>query len=233
MYLFCSNGETYSNTSVATQPTISVNPLDPATFNSSSTYTLTLADASSLGDPDTEGNYRHYLANNLTGAAPTSGNESFTPSGGKVITAYAAPGPLPGTGPHRYAWLLFEQPADFAAPSNLSTSTSSSHWYVSDYVKQTGLQLVAASFFIVENGTPTGSVAATTAPNTASVAASASAASTKTSAKGASSTSAGASSAAASASAAGSATSSSSGAGKVAVSVAGLLAGAFGVALLA
>lgn len=97
----CSNGETYSNTSVAEQPSISVTPADAATFNSSSRYTLTLADASSLGDPDTEGNYRHFLANSLTGVAPTSGNQSFSPTGGQTITYYAAPGPLPGTGPHR------------------------------------------------------------------------------------------------------------------------------------
>ena len=224
-----SNGQTYTNTSVASQPSISVTPLDVATFNTSSRYTLTLADASSLGDPDTDGNYRHYLANNLTGVPSSSGNQSFSPSGGKVITAYASPGPLVGTGPHRYAWLLFEQPADFTAPSNLSTSTSSSHWYVSDYVKQTGIQLVAASFFIVENGTPTGSVAATTAVNTASVAASASAAAAKTSSKGSSSAS-GASSAPSASATGGSTT---SGAAKAAMSAAALLAGVFGVALLA
>jgi hypothetical protein len=125
-----------------------------------------------------------------------------------------------------YAWLLFEQPADFSAPSNLSSTTGSSHWYVSDYVRQTGIQLVAASFFIVENGTPTGSVAPTTAVNTASVAASASASASKSTSKGSSSS---ASSAAPSASASGN----TSGAGKAVASAAGLLAGVFGVALLA
>ena len=123
-----------------------------------------------------------------------------------------------------YAWMLFEEPSDFSAPSNLSSTTSSGHWYVADYVKQTGIQLVAASFFIVENGTPTGSVAPTTAVNTASIAASA----TKSAGKGSSSSAS--SSAAPSASATAGNT---SGAGKAAASAAGLLAGVFGIVLLA
>lgn len=47
------NGQAYSVDQVSTMPTISVTPSNEtvAWFNSSSTYTLTLADASSLGDP--------------------------------------------------------------------------------------------------------------------------------------------------------------------------------------
>lgn len=138
-----------------------------AWFNSSSRYTLTLADASALGDPDSEGNYRHFLANSETGAAAaaSSGNLTFAPQDGTVITSYAAPGPLSGSGTHRYAWLLFAQPENFSAPEGLSTAgTSPSHWSVKSYVDQTGLQLVAASFFTVQpNGNPTGSVATTQA----------------------------------------------------------------------
>lgn len=159
-----------------------------AWFNESSAYTLMLADASSLGDPDQEGellsrcfgtrpcsrsptgNYRHYLANSMTGSG-----DSFTPSGGQTITYYAGPGPIEGTGPHRYAWMLFEQPSSFSAPSDLSTEgTSPDHWSVSDYVSQTGLELVAATFFTVENGDPTGSVAETSPVDTSAIMASAS-----------------------------------------------------------
>jgi len=86
------------------------------------------------------------------------------PEGGTAITNYAAPGPIAGTGPHRYAFLMFAQPESFQAPSNLSTAgTPPSHWYVENYVEETGLQLVAASFFTVSNGDATGSVAATEA----------------------------------------------------------------------
>mgnify|MGYP003874356899 CR=1 FL=1 len=150
------NGQAYDVNQVGEQPQIYVTPSQDtvAWFNSSSRYTLALADASSLGDPDSEGNYRcaaltrahflhdstmltyvnvrvrsHYLANGLTGEAPTSGNLTFTPEGGNVVTNYAAPGPIAGTGPHRYAWLMFAQPGDFTAPSNLSSSgVAPSHW---------------------------------------------------------------------------------------------------------
>ncbi|BGP01504.1 phosphatidylethanolamine-binding protein PEBP [Rhodotorula toruloides] len=169
------NGQQYPVDQLQERPTVYVTPADnyASLFNSSSKYTLTLADASSLGDADPEGNYRHFLANGLTGAPGSGANKTFTPEAGTTITNYAAPGPLPGTGPHRYSWLLFEEPANFQAPSNLSTSgVSPSHWYVSSYVQQTGIQLVAASFFTVQNGNPTGSVASTAAVNTASLSAS-------------------------------------------------------------
>ncbi|GJN90366.1 hypothetical protein Rhopal_003377-T1 [Rhodotorula paludigena] len=182
------NGASYTVDQVSEGPDLYVTPAESTVgwFNSSSRYTVALADASSLGDPDAEGNYRHFLANSLDGAAAEGDNLTFTPSNGQVITYYAAPGPIEGTGPHRYAWLLFEQPADFSAPSNLSTSgVNPSHWYVNSYVEETGLQLLAASFFTVSNGDATGSVAETQAVNTATLSAAPSATS------GGSSTSAG------------------------------------------
>lgn len=79
--------------------------------------------------PDAEGNYRHYLANGLTGSAGNSNNLTFAPEGGNTITYFAAPGPISGTGPHRYAWLMFVQPENFQAPQNLSTQgVAPSHW---------------------------------------------------------------------------------------------------------
>lgn len=203
-----------------------------SSFNASSAYTLMLADASSLGDPDAQGNYRHFLANNLTGAAPTSGNNSFEPVDGTAVTSYAAPGPLAGTGPHRYAWLLFEQPADFAPPANLSTAgTASGHWYVSSYVQQTGIRLVAASYFIVENSAPTGSVVSIVPVNTATLAGASATSSATSSAKG-TKTSAASSAATSSAASASASAAPASGAGKVVLSAGGAMAGLFGVFML-
>ncbi|GAA5841741.1 hypothetical protein JCM9279_003089 [Rhodotorula babjevae] len=181
------NGQAYSVDQVSDAPEVYVTPSQDtvAWFNSTSRYTLALADASSLGDPDSEGNYRHFLVNGLTGAAPTSGNLTFMPEGGTAITNYAAPGPIAGTGPHRYAFLMFAQPESFTAPSNLSSAgTAPGHWYVENYVEETGLQLVAASFFTVSNGDATGSVAATEAVNTATLSVSSSAASSSAASSG-------------------------------------------------
>ncbi|KAI5475334.1 phosphatidylethanolamine-binding protein PEBP [Pseudohyphozyma bogoriensis] len=216
------DGTAYTADQVANLPSIHVTPLTASDFTSTEQYTVTLADAASLGDPDVEGNYRHFLANSMTGA-PTSGssNVTFTPSGGTTITYYAGPGPIAGTGPHRYAWLLFSQSSTFTAPSNLSTAgTSASHWNVSSYVQETGLTLIAATFFTVENGTPTGSVVATSAVNTAAIASSAGSSSTVTSAPTSTSGST-------SAQATATSSTTTSGAGKVVASVAG---GLFAVA---
>lgn len=124
---------------VAQLPTVYITPAAGAltTFTQTTKYTLVLADAASLGDPDltapTEGgDYRHFLANSLVGAPATGGNSTFVTSGGNVVTAYAGPGPLVGTGPHRYSWLLFAQAGNFVAPNGLNAMTPPSHWkYVS------------------------------------------------------------------------------------------------------
>ena len=73
-----------------------------------------------------------------------------------LLPADAGPGPIAGTGIHRYAWLLFSQPSNFSAPANLSTpGVSPGHWYVNEYVVNSHLgALVAASFFTVQNGEP-------------------------------------------------------------------------------
>ncbi|BGP56618.1 hypothetical protein JCM8202_000196 [Rhodotorula sphaerocarpa] len=165
------NGQSYSVDAVNSMPSISVTPSNSTAswFNQSAEYTLVLADASSLGDPDPQGNYRHYLANSLTGTAGSGENLTFVPEGGNTVTSFAAPGPIAGTGPHRYAWLMFVQPNNFTAPQNLSSNAGPGHWYVQSYVQSTGLELVAASFFTVENGQPTGSVASTQAVNTATL----------------------------------------------------------------
>jgi hypothetical protein len=108
---------------------------DAANFNSSAAFTLILADAvrpvispksfnwrkrkSAVGGPDAEGDYRHYLANSVQ-FVEGSGALTLDTSHSSIITSYAGPGPLPGSGVHRYAWLLFQQGEDFQAPAGLA-----------------------------------------------------------------------------------------------------------------
>jgi len=157
---------------VAALPTIYVTPASStaSNFSSSDTFTLTLADASSLGSPDPQDNFRHFLANGIHGgSAASSDNSTFVvaPDSGNTVTFYSGPGPAPGQGPHRYAWLLFQQPSTFAAPANLSASgTAPGHWVLSEYVSSSGLgTLVGASFFTVENGVASYSIAPTSSVN--------------------------------------------------------------------
>ncbi|KAG0143256.1 hypothetical protein CROQUDRAFT_661506 [Cronartium quercuum f. sp. fusiforme G11] len=164
----------YSASDVSTLPTISVTPSasNEANFKAPNVFTLTLADANALGNPDPQGNYRHFLENGASFGDPTSNGTSALNSGsGTLVTPYAGPGPLPNEGPHRYAWLLFAQPSGFHAPSNLSTaSVGPGHWYLNSYVSSSGLgDLVAASFFTVENGHASYSLKPTAALNTATI----------------------------------------------------------------
>lgn len=147
----------YSASDVSTQPSISITPTSSAqaTFKGPATFTLMLADANALGNPDPQGNYRHFLENGATFGDPTAnGTMALNVGSGTIVTAYAGPGPLPNEGPHRYGWLLFAQPSSFHAPSNLSAAgVAPGHWYLNSYVSGSGLgDLVAASFFTVENG---------------------------------------------------------------------------------
>ncbi|KAL7006899.1 hypothetical protein EMMF5_003483 [Cystobasidiomycetes sp. EMM_F5] len=166
-----SNGAAYTASQVASAPSVAVWPAQGANYSTTSKYTLMLADASALGDPDAQGEYRHYLANGVGVPASFNGSGAFNVTNGTVITNYAGPGPIAGTGAHRYAWLLFQQPTNFSAPANLSTAgVAPGHWSVYDYATSTHLgKIVAASFFTVQNGNPTASVVSTTAINTATL----------------------------------------------------------------
>lgn len=100
----------------------------------------------------TQGDYCHGLWNSATVNASTG-----IVSGGTSITFYATPGPLQGTGAHRYAWLVFEQPASFSPPAEFANQggRQPGHWGASAYVEQSHLgNLIAASFFTVQNGEP-------------------------------------------------------------------------------
>jgi len=142
------NGQSLTAEQTSELPTISVVPGEEfaGNFNGSATFTLMLADASAVGGPDPEGDFRHFLANSVTLQEGAVNLES-----GTVITNYAGPGPLENSGEHRYAWLLFQQPEGFTAPEGLNApETGPSHWQVSEYVSQSNLgPLVAASFFTV------------------------------------------------------------------------------------
>lgn len=163
-------GQLYNKTDVATKPTISVTPLADAVnnFKAPNAFTLVLTDANALGNPDPEKNFRHYLENGATfGDASQNGTMNLNDGSGTVVTSYVAPGPLLNSGLHRYAWLLFAQPSGFNAPSNLSTANvGPGHWDFNAYVASSGLgDLVASSFFTVQNGTVSFSSNSTTMSN--------------------------------------------------------------------
>ena len=84
-----SNGQALTADDVANAPTVYVTPTTStaSSFASGNLFTLMLADIAALGNPDPQGDYRHFLMNGVsqTGQASSS-NLTFIPSGGTVIT---------------------------------------------------------------------------------------------------------------------------------------------------
>lgn len=130
-----------------------------------------MSDANTLGNPDPQGGFRHFLENGVTFECPYGPDSVLNINEGSatLITPYVGPAPPVNSGEHRYAWLLFAQPVSFTAPANLSAVNSGpGQWDLKSYVTTTGLgDLVAASFFTVRNGSePLASGTATTIINT-------------------------------------------------------------------
>ncbi|KAK0549376.1 hypothetical protein OC845_003178 [Tilletia horrida] len=121
---------------------------------------------------------RHALVNNLT--LSSDGTLKNTSA---FVENYMGPAPPAGSGPHRYMTLIVAQPSGFSAPANLSQPNTPliTNWTLSQYLSQANLgPIVAASYFIVQNGKTTAS-SVTTVPdlNTASISATAAALETK------------------------------------------------------
>ncbi|GAA5878640.1 hypothetical protein JCM1840_003537 [Sporobolomyces johnsonii] len=105
-------------------------------------YTLALLDpdAPSKSDPKWAP-FRHWL---ITGVRPGEPARF-----GEVLTSYMGPAPPAGTGPHRYAYLLYRQPAH-AAPK-LHGNPERRSFDIASFVKENKLELVGANFFVSEN----------------------------------------------------------------------------------
>lgn len=158
-------GQLLPQSEVGSQPDLSVLPASNATvFSSNSVFTVTLVDADVVGTDNTANNQtRHWLANNVkVNTASTPYTLDYTTA---AITNYAGPGPAAGSGAHRYVLLLIEQPSTFSAPADLSEpNTPLGTFSISKYISSSGLgNVVAASYFNVENGEASSSVSATSA----------------------------------------------------------------------
>ncbi|BEJ11939.1 hypothetical protein CspHIS471_0203990 [Cutaneotrichosporon sp. HIS471] len=141
-------------------PSFFVNPnANSTTFsNETQLYSAILVDAGVAGSNDTTQTL-HWLINtihvNTTGGAPFA----LAYANGTTITEYAGPNPPPNVGAHRYVLGLFQQPADFVAPTAYSQkNTPVGTFNLAEYITQSKLgPLVAANYFSVANGAiPTG-----------------------------------------------------------------------------
>jgi hypothetical protein len=112
----------------------------------------------------------HWLINgiHLNGTSNAAGPFPLNYSDGSTIVEYAGPAPAEGSGAHRYAIILFAQPADFAAPAGFNAGNTSvaNNFSLTSYISDSKLgNAVAANYFTVENGVATVTVSTTQAAN--------------------------------------------------------------------
>jgi len=105
-----------------------------------------------------------WLANDWTYGENDDHTVTLEPPSSSVV-AYTPPAPGSGTGPHRYVTLIYAQADNFTAPDTPAPgSTSVTSFDLSAYITSAGLTpAIAGTYFTVEEGTATVSVAATTA----------------------------------------------------------------------
>ncbi|KAI0094097.1 phosphatidylethanolamine-binding protein [Irpex rosettiformis] len=158
-----SPGQALTQQQVQPVPGLSVTPAN-SSVEISGTYTIVMADAGPVGTDESQGQTRHWLVNGATISNGSSPLNVSTDSG-VAITKYGGPAPAAGSGPHRYAILLFAQPNSFKAPDGLNTAgTPISVFNLQDYVKNSGLgAVVAGTYITVANGADNSSIPATSA----------------------------------------------------------------------
>jgi len=133
-------------------------------FNVTTTkYTLIMFDAGPPGY-NTTTYPLIWLANNWTYGENDDHTVTLDPPNSSVVD-YSLPAPASGTGPHRYVSLIYAQPENFTAPpSPAPGSTNVTSFNLPTYLTSAGLNpAIAGTYFTVEEGTATVSVAATSA----------------------------------------------------------------------
>ncbi|RDB27267.1 Phosphatidylethanolamine-binding F40A3.3 [Hypsizygus marmoreus] len=117
------------------------------------TYTLVMTDpdAPSRADPKYR-QWRHWVITGLK--IPSAATEDVAAVKTKPSTTpYQPPGPPPGSGVHRYAFLLFEEPAAGIVIPRGAVEHGAKHerrgWNAMGFGDRYGLKLVGADFFLV------------------------------------------------------------------------------------
>lgn len=119
------------------------------------TYTLVMTDpdAPSRTDPKYR-QFRHWVITGLKAPVPGAENPSAVKTKPST-TPYRPPGPPPGSGVHRYTFLLFEEPASGftvpeGAPEYGAALEERRSWNAVEFGNRYGLKLIGATFFLVQ-----------------------------------------------------------------------------------
>ncbi|CAE6526791.1 unnamed protein product [Rhizoctonia solani] len=156
-------GNELTKADTANEPTVTFAP--GSDDNADSTYTLAFLDpdAPSRADPKF-GPFRHWVitglrAPSVDAIAQLANDASNAPIAAKstnqATTPYRPPGPGPGTGVHRYVFLLFREPSENfkvppGSPEYGAELEQRRNWSGVEFGKRYGLHLVAANFFLLK-----------------------------------------------------------------------------------
>ncbi|KIM29021.1 hypothetical protein M408DRAFT_68792 [Serendipita vermifera MAFF 305830] len=126
------------------QPTVAITAAN-SSVTLPSLMTLAMVDPGAIGSVSTPGPTRHWLVNGVTIGA--NGALSI-PASEAAITAYGAPLPPATDSAHRYAILLYNQPASFAPQGDLATAGQPiTQFDLNAYVQSSGLGPVVAGWY--------------------------------------------------------------------------------------
>ncbi|KAN0101021.1 Phosphatidylethanolamine-binding protein PEBP [Tylopilus felleus] len=150
-------GNTLTKIDTADEPSVSFTPMQSFAAATDVGYTLVMTDpdAPSRSNPKM-GQWRHWLVTGLKAPALTALDTGDL--GARVTrpaaTPYYPPAPPLGTGPHRYVFLLYQEPSlDFAIPTHADEYKSApkdrAKWDVASFAEKYGLKLVAVNYVVV------------------------------------------------------------------------------------
>ncbi|KAF2124024.1 PEBP-like protein [Dothidotthia symphoricarpi CBS 119687] len=101
------NGTLVRVSEVKQQPTLSISLSTPPAPSQAYTFMLIDPDAPTPADPKFA-YWRHWVVSHIVPGTHADATQS-----GTTLTQYLAPGPKDESGPHRYLFLLFEEPEGF------------------------------------------------------------------------------------------------------------------------
>lgn len=145
-------GQLLPKSRTQTAPNLTIAPANMTAFLKKE-YTLVMVDAWTPGYTDPRGQICHWIVNGVT-----IQDHTVLTHGSVQVEHYRGPSPPSGSGPHRYAILLYAQqfptvppPQGFPIPNN-----DTGFCHLTDYVKASNIgPLIAGTYFTVEEGVAT------------------------------------------------------------------------------
>jgi len=138
------------------QPKIKIHPLFAPEGDFTYTLVVTDPDAPSREDPKFR-EFRHWVVSDLklpvVHASDVRG--TYVTTSGNAITPWYPPEPPAGSGPHRYVFLLFREPADGVdipkdAVERKAEASARQKWKAIKFGDKYNMKLVGATFFFTE-----------------------------------------------------------------------------------